>query len=181
MTYKDIPGWFPEQSAETLTRLIQEHDVKDVLEVGTFLGKSAAFFAGLVEKVTCVDIFKAWPESAGVDLLHNLNLKSEDESFLPQFLKNMDDCGIPREKFDPYVMTSRRAYDLLDNHYDLIYIDASHDYKSVLEDIMLWKDRARRIICGDDYDENWLGVKQAVDELIPDRQVEGRVWYKIME
>ena len=50
---------------------------------------------------------------------------------------------------------------------DLVYIDASHDYDSVLLDISLWLPRARMAICGDDYDAHWPGVGQAVHEMFP--------------
>ena len=49
---------------------------------------------------------------------------------------------------------------------DLIYIDGSHDYKSVLKDIKTWfpKLKSGGIICGDDFNENWQGVVDAVIE-----------------
>ena len=49
---------------------------------------------------------------------------------------------------------------------DLIYIDGSHDYKSVLKDIKAWYSRVKPngIICGDDYNEHWNGVVDAVNE-----------------
>jgi hypothetical protein len=51
---------------------------------------------------------------------------------------------------------------------DLIFIDASHDYQSVLNDIILWLPKVRKggFICGHDYGHlKFPGVKKAVDEV----------------
>ena len=53
-----------------------------------------------------------------------------------------------------------------DKSLDIIYIDASHDYVSVLEDIKLWHKKLKQngFICGDDYIHGWDEVIKAVDE-----------------
>ena len=56
-----IGGWFCEQNRTNLDRLIKKHHVKRVLEIGSFLGLSAAWFAQHVEHVTCIDL---WREEA---------------------------------------------------------------------------------------------------------------------
>jgi hypothetical protein len=37
---------------------------------------------------------------------------------------------------------------------------------------------ATKAICGDDYIGDWPGVKQAVDECLPDSEKIGRFWFK---
>ncbi len=57
---------------------------------------------------------------------------------------------------------------LAPNHYfDLVYIDAKHQYKDVKEDILAWKDkvRPRGYIAGHDYTV-WPGVGEAVREIL---------------
>lgn len=49
---------------------------------------------------------------------------------------------------------------------DLIFIDASHDYPDVKQDIMSSLELRPRIICGDDYTPGWFGVQKAVDECL---------------
>ena len=46
----------------------------------------------------------------------------------------------------------------------LVFIDAAHDYTSVLEDIAWARSVGARVICGHDYSEMWPGVQRAVDE-----------------
>lgn len=57
--------------------------------------------------------------------------------------------------------------------FDIIYIDASHDYESVKKDINCWYSKLKDggIICGDDYIDGWPGVIQAVDEFFKDKEI----------
>lgn len=177
MDHKDIPGWMQETTQHTLDRIIREQKIKSVLEVGSFVGKSAVFFAERVDKVLCVDPFVMWDEGR-----ENGDAMKHGEDFFDEFQHNIVRSGYSHKIF-PVRETSQTAFV---THYhpllaDLIYIDGAHDYISVLYDVMMWKTRAFRIICGDDYDENWPGVKKAVDEVFKKKlQVEGNLWYVIL-
>lgn len=54
-----------------------------------------------------------------------------------------------------------------DEYFDIVYIDASHEYKYVKEDILNWLPKVKKggIICGDDYIYGWPGVIKAVNEI----------------
>ena len=54
-----------------------------------------------------------------------------------------------------------------DGYFDIVYIDASHDYESVKKDILAWLPKVKEggIISGDDYVSVWPGVIQAVNEI----------------
>ncbi len=74
-------------------------------------------------------------------------------------------------------MTSLEANERIPRHsLDFVYIDARHDYASVLEDLEAWYDKVRPggIIAGHDYLDGMLpagefGVKRAVDEFFGER------------
>ena len=76
-------------------------------------------------------------------------------------------------------LTSTDAAPKVPHHsLDFVYIDARHDYASVLEDLDAWYDRVRPggVIAGHDYvdglyDEGDFGVKSAVDEFFGKRGV----------
>lgn len=78
--------------------------------------------------------------------------------------------------------SSRCAADAFeDSSLDFVFLDASHDYESVLADIKYWEKKVRLtgFIAGHDYGGTWKGVKRAVDEVFGDKVVSlpGRVWY----
>lgn len=56
-------------------------------------------------------------------------------------------------------------------YFDIVYIDASHEYEYVKEDILAWLPKVKKggIICGDDYIIGWDGVILAVNEIFKDK------------
>jgi len=74
---------------------------------------------------------------------------------------------------------SGRAASLFeDNSLTMVFLDAQHNYNSVVRDIELWfpKVKLGGELAGDDYgieDEPpvWPGVRRAVDELLPERKL----------
>ena len=55
-------------------------------------------------------------------------------------------------------------------YFDIVYIDASHEYEYVKQDILNWLPKVKLggIICGDDYTRGWPGVVMAVNEIFGD-------------
>ncbi len=70
-----------------------------------------------------------------------------------------------------------------DRYFDIVYIDASHDYESVKEDIHAWLPKVKPggYICGDDYCTSWAGVYNAVNEIFGKDNIkvvgEQQQWY----
>lgn len=172
MKYEQVQddNWFPPENAAALKRLIETYDIKTVLEVGSYLGKSAVFFGELVQQVYCVDPFVLWPDGKMVGVTR--------EDFCEEFYNNLAKTNT--NNVTVFRATSRDTAKRFDKQVDLIYLDAQHDYKSVVEDIIMWRDKGAKIICGDDFDEHWPTVKAAVSDFVEDFQVDGRIWYKVL-
>ena len=61
-----------------------------------------------------------------------------------------------------------------DLHFDFVFIDASHQYEPTKTDIIMWYRKLKEggYLAGHDYNSlEGLGVKQAVDELIPKKYI----------
>ena len=87
------------------------------------------------------------------------------------FLSNVKNCGV--EGFiTPVKKDSIVAAASFENEYfDFIFIDANHDYSSVISDIESWNPKLNKtgIISGDDYHPYWIEVMKAVDEKFGER------------
>lgn len=62
-----------------------------------------------------------------------------------------------------------------DNHFDFVFIDASHEVEATKADIRCWYPKVKegKWLAGHDYNEGeGLGVKTAVDICIPEKQLE---------
>jgi predicted O-methyltransferase YrrM len=127
------------------------------VEVGTWKGRSAVFMAVEIinseKKIQfdCVDTWTAVDTQLPKHMYKNL---------YQIFLKNIEPV---RHVINPVKMLSvKAAYEYEDNSLDFVFIDASHDYKSVLADITAWYPKVKRkgIIAGHDIDRK--PVKDAV-------------------
>ena len=70
-----------------------------------------------------------------------------------------------------------------DQYFDIVYIDASHDYESVKNDLTAWLPKVKPggYICGDDYSTSWVGVYDAVNEMFGEDNIKTvgiqKQWY----
>ncbi len=167
----DLRGW--DSQAPIFREVIEEVKPKVIIEVGSWLGASAIHMASICEElnttILCVD---TWLGSLEMWLYPHdpehqsdaLKLKFGYPQLYYTFLSNITRAGY-QSKIIPYPMTSRIAAQYFTYHNfkaDLIYIDASHDYKSVKDDLYaywpLLNDNG--ILFGDDY--TWNSVQLAV-------------------
>ena len=181
-----IPGWFAEQNRKHLHDLILAHRIKTVVEVGSFLGLSAVWFAQRVEHVYCVD---TWFEPATFESENNLvgTLRRWDlpRDFFPLFRDNVMRSGV-WHKITPIKGHSHYVHGEVPVA-DLVYLDGDHSYAGCYRDIQIYQDHARVILAGDDYAERIendgtghnkaFGVIEAVNEFLPGHQHDGPFWW----
>ena len=134
------------------------------VEVGSWKGKSTAFMCAEIAhsgkdiEFFCIDTWAGSIEHQGYKDLDKLYFT---------FLDNMR----PLEHlYFPLKITSKEASrKFKDESLDFVFIDASHEYEDVLEDIKLWYPKVKKegILAGHDcYPNNpeWGGVYRAVKE-----------------
>jgi len=179
-------GWH--ENHTPLQRLIQLHNVRTVVEVGSWLGLSTIDLAQMIPedgKIYAVDI---WGNSTSALAGPPTHYSFPNEPIPPhiietaydQFLSNMIHANVA-EKVIPMRMESVRAAAILDILADLIYIDASHGYESCYADLTAWHSHlsSHGVICGDDY--HWEGIGKAVRTFAVERGLQvfdnGRFWW----
>jgi hypothetical protein len=178
-----IPGWFAEQNREQLSSLIARHNVRTIAEVGSFLGLSAVWFAQRVDQVYCID---QWYEPATFESENNLvgTLRRWDlpRDFFPLFRDNIMHSGV-WHKITPIKGNSRFVAGEVPV-VDLVYIDGDHSYEGCKRDIEIYRDKARLVLCGDDFTprkdvdgSECFGVIEAVREMLPGYNNYGPFWW----
>ena len=179
--FKDIHGWFnfPNLYKEMVDRF---PDNSNFVEIGTWKGQSAAYMAVEIvnsnKKINfyCVD---TW------DGFDSYNQYRNDEDVKQQTLYScfLDNIKTVQDVIIPIRQKSLQAATTFkDKSVDFIFIDASHDYKDVKEDIKAWFPKLKQsgILAGHDYQSHCPGVIKAVHEFSEQQKIplvtQGMCW-----
>jgi hypothetical protein len=172
-----LQGWGSDHPA--FEEIISQIQPKIILEVGTWKGASAIHMARLCESlgldetiIVCVDTWlgsiEFWTDHNDSDRYLSLALKNGYPTVYYQFLANVV-FNKMESRIIPFPVTSALAAKFFQNYqvkFDLIYIDASHEYEDIMYDLNLFWGLVNQsgILFGDDFDSHWPSVMRAVTE-----------------
>ncbi len=160
--------WF--RIYEVISRLIKENNFNDYVEVGVWKGETLFNIARENKQMNI----------SGVDNYSSKNYKG----YVPangEVMANIDNEAYDKiksnilHKANKFKNVSIIIKDSLaaaktfnDDSLDIVFIDGSHDYKNVYEDITAWlpKIRGGGILCGHDFSFKHFSVIKAVGDLI---------------
>ena len=162
----DVPvqqqGWCDEPNQKMLSSLLNG-PIKIIVEIGSWLGNSARFILESAPQANmiCVDHWFGSKEHLESEHEH---IRKIIPTLYETFLVNLWDY---RSRLVPLRTDSIRGLHEIHRSGvkpDLIYIDASHDYHNVFEDVKTALDLfPNSVICGDDW--HYEDVRRAVGEL----------------
>ncbi len=174
--WQGIPGFF--DFADVYDEIAAwAKDGYTLVEVGSLLGRSACYLgeklqaAGTKATLLCVD---TWPGVYSWTDDPTMKLEAPFETFYA----NVRQSGL-LDIVVPLRLKSVRAAALIKDGLDFVFIDAAHDYQSVLDDIRVWlpKVRSGGILSGHDYSDTFPGVVQSVREVLGDKPTRrGQCW-----
>ena len=109
-----------------LEKNLVSQNINDLLEIGSYEGRSAIFFSNLFKKakITCVDTWQ------GSDEHSNFNFKQVENNFDIN-IKNL----INNNRIIKFKGKSDNFFNLNKKYFDLIYIDGDHSKDQVKKDI----------------------------------------------
>jgi len=154
-----IRGWVRHE--QIFDALLAERQFNTVVEVGVWFGYLTTYLAPKLPKTSryfAIDHWKGSEEhQTGTEQGYLKNL-------FQQFLSNMIHTGL-QDKVIPVRLSSivaAKKFKELNIKADLIYLDAAHDYASVLQDLYVWSPllAEQGVLCGDDW--TWESVRLAV-------------------
>ena len=161
-------GWY--SNAKPMEKLIKDHDVKVVIEVGSWLGRSTRHIAKKLPKQGKVYAVDHWLGSVehqpGGEHWHECL-----PQLYEQFLSNVIHKKLTH-KIIPVRMASVDAEKYLSQvAVDLIYIDAGHETETVYQDLTIWFPHVQGhgILCGDDW--GWGTVRKAVEKFAEEKHL----------
>ena len=172
MIYENIHGWF--DFANIYERqVINATNGSHFVEIGSWLGKSAAFMAERIKeeetdiRFDCIDTFEG--SESGIEL----KTIPDGLNIFAKFQENMKPL---KNYYNVFIGESAKLVDLYeDNSLDFVFVDANHEYKFVKQDISLWLPKVKigGTLAGHDYE---FEVEKAVNELLPGAVRNNRSW-----
>lgn len=150
-----------------LPRVAQSSPIS-IVEVGVYKGRMTAMVAemlsesGVIAEYYCVDTFFGSAEHERKDYFPEFR----NTLSMIDYIQNVHVMGITE-------FSTEAAKGFREKSVDIVYLDASHDYDSVMADIESWRGIVRPggFLCGDDYIEGWPGVMKAVNECFPKEKI----------
>ena len=169
MKHDNIFGWSNMENQGQLLQLILDEmppqEKYHMAEIGVYLGRGTAIFdevfvsRGQNYKLIAVDHFEGSPEHKASNSVPSYEVFKQNIAPISDKIKDHNCDSIAASKL------------FKQGEFDIVYIDASHEYEPVLQDIKAWLPKVKKggFICGDDYVGGWPGVIQAVGEAFEGR------------
>lgn len=182
MYFRMIPGWFEFYDIYDEAVKKAPDTPSTFVEIGCWLGKSTCYLGETIKEskkpitVYAVDTWAGSNEQAHQEYIQSIG---GPEVLYQKFLHNLK-CADIENIVKPLRKTSKKAsLKFEDDSLEMVFIDASHDYLDVREDIDLWLPKVKKggIIGGDDIE--WDDVRKAVKEMIPNYTTRGSSWITV--
>jgi len=132
------------------------------VEVGSWKGRSTCFLgveiinSGKSISLDAVDTWLGSEEHYGFDVLN-------EDGLYKEFINNIEPL---KNIINPVRMKSIQASELYeDDSLEFVFIDASHKYEDVIDDLNAWYPKVKKggVFAGHDY-PTWEGVTRAVND-----------------
>lgn len=157
----------------SLTPFLDELHIENgiMAEIGSYAGESAEQFA-LSNKFSLIYAIDIWEKDILDPAIYISDMKNVENIFDTTILKYNNIKKIKKTSLDA-------VNEFPDKYFDLVYIDANHEYENAKQDIIAWMPKIKKdgVLAGHDYNDH-NGVKQAVNELFgsPDKIFPDSSW-----
>lgn len=171
-------GWMKASELEWLAETAA--NLRTVVEIGSWMGRSTTAMADNMEGLGVILAVDTWRGSEE----HESYLKDKPVDFVYKiFCRNLKahiDAGRVCPVHLPSLEAARVFQAIGYTRFDMVFIDASHDYQDVKADIQAWKPLVRPggLLCGHDWGHP--PIVQAVRELLGTPLSSSTIWYARM-
>lgn len=166
---KGIDGWFSEDEGRWYARFARGLRGGVFVEVGSWKGRSTSFIGAICKangtRLVCVDHWKGSEDQLATRYAAALEIEDVEQTFR----SNMAALGIDVEVLAESSRAAAERFEL--GTVDRVFLDGSHDGKSVSEDLELWSARLREsgVVAGHDYSPKHPELCAAVDAFAASR------------
>lgn len=170
-TFNNIFNMISARIAERYNQPDGKTNVKNLVEVGSFLGGSACYLAQKIKEdggranLFCVDTWDF--NNIGPD---HIRMVDGNKSNYSNFIDNVNRCDVA-DMITPIESDSiTAASEFDDGNIDFLYLDGCHDREYVYKELEAWypKMNENSFISGHDFND--VGVRDSVERFFAERQ-----------
>lgn len=159
----EIEGWMTHKELLWLSAVALGMD--SIVEIGSWKGRSTkALLDHCPGTVYSID---HWKGSAN----HQTETLAAEHDIYSEFVNNV---GYYQNLRVMKMSSNEAAEQFNGKRADMVFIDGDHSHDAVVKDIKMWLPKCKKLICGHDYPE----VIMAVKECLGDVRVTDSIWYK---
>jgi predicted O-methyltransferase YrrM len=161
-----VDGWFNLDEAWVLheaVRTLPARQALTVVEIGSWKGRSAITMGlGLKARGRGGRVITIDPHETGEEA----DVPEADHDRMPELVANIEGAGLGEtvEAVRAFSHEARPRFE--DGSVDLLFVDGSHHYEDVLQDIDDWRTALRAPAVVAFNDSNWAGVNRALRERV---------------
>lgn len=181
-TYKDIQGWFDwEPLYEQIVNYMPAHRESNLLEIGTWRGKSTGFLAtkimesGKHANLWAVDTFLG----ENTCVWQAEEVRKAGGSIYDEFIQNMTDLGVYPGIVQPIKSLSLECLDKIPvKEFEMIFIDSDHNYDGIMKDLEYFWPHVKKggVIAGHDFQHPQCDVARAVKDFFEPKGTEIKIY-----
>lgn len=159
---------------EVLAGLAQQMNAKTFVEVGCKEGRTTGFLLANLPELRVIAIDPWAPIANSYEDYKDWDFTDIESKFWQNVGEHKDRCCLRRTtsldaaRNNGMPLSWHQAV-LSEPRYDIVFIDAGHDYENALADIKAWWPLVREggYLCGHDYQHKFPGVMRAVAQSFP--------------
>jgi len=157
---------------EVLAGLAEQMKARTFVEVGCKAGGTTAYLLDHFPELRAIAIDPWAPMENDAEDYTDHDFAEIERAFWKNIGIHKDRCTMLRETSLAAAMWAklpRASGPLCEQPFDLVFIDAGHDYENALADINAWWPLVKQggYLCGHDYQQKFPGVMRAVAQSFP--------------
>lgn len=152
MNWDSVEGWFDGSDVMEYRRIVSKYTHGNFVEIGCWKGRSFSSIMPVLLQNNYQNIYAVDHWLGSVDEREGDHLEATQRDIFPQFVANVAACG-----FDGKYQVVRGdsfevAHQFDDGYFDVVFIDADHEYDGFKKDVDAWLPKVRKggTICGHD-------------------------------
>jgi hypothetical protein len=152
MNWESVEGWFDGSDVHEYRRIVSKYTNANFVEIGCWKGRSFSSIMPVLLNNNYKNIYAVDHWMGSVDEREGDHAEAVKHDIFPQFVENVASCGFDNQYKVIRGDSAEVADQFEDGYFDVVFIDADHEYDGFKKDIEKWLPKVKKggTLCGHD-------------------------------